>query len=280
MNDTVLERPEFVVGHFPDLPEDIYRRVSAMSYSGAKKMNRSPAHYRLAIDEPSAPLDSMLFGSSCHLGVLQPDLLSTRVVGAPKMDKRTNAGKAAWESFCADNSTRIILSAADFDRARRVIDAVHAHPTAQELLHGAQIEGSMFWYDGATGMKCKCRYDARNLGGLIDLKTCADASPSEFARSAANLGYNLQAWAYMSGAEHVLNATPEFWIWIAVESEKPHAVAIYQADTASLLAGARLWDQALQRYKTALASGTWPGYDERIQPLTFPKWATSFAAGV
>ena len=81
---------------------------------------------------------------------------------------------------------------------------------------------------------------------------------------------------YFSGAEHVLDATPPFWAWIAVEAEPPHGVACYVAQPNAVLAGARLIDSALATYRDCLESGRWPAYPETIEPLTFPRFALTF----
>lgn len=268
---------EFVPGHFASLPEGVYRATRAMSYSGAKKILRSPQHYLVSVTQPSPPTEAMEFGTAVGCGALEPQRFPERVVVAPDVNKRTNAGKDALAAFEAANVGRIVLSAEDHARARRCIDALWAHPAAQKLLGGAEIEGSLFWYDGRYGAPCKGRYDARNHGGLIDVKTTTDASPDAFARRAADLLYHVQAAAYFSGGEHVLGETPAFWAWIVVETEPPHGVAVYTADGPTILAGARLWDRALERYALAIKSGEWPGYPQTINRLPFPKWALRFA---
>jgi exodeoxyribonuclease VIII len=89
----------------------------------------------------------------------------------------------------------------DWFRAKACIDAVNAHPAASQLLAGAERELSLFWTDARYHVPCKARYDARNHGLVMDLKTTQDASPEGFARQAANLLYHCQAAHYFSG-EH------------------------------------------------------------------------------
>jgi hypothetical protein len=275
MND-ITERPQFTPGLFRDMDFDTYRAIEAMSQSGARKMLRSPMHYVFDREQPRAPTAPMQFGSACHTGTLEPDLFASRVVCAPSLDKRTARGKEEWAAFCADNQGRIVLSSDDFARCRRVIDAVLSHPAARKLLDGAEIELSVFWEDGRYRVRCKGRWDARNRGGLVDLKTTADASPEEFARSIVTFGYHVQASHYFSGAEHVLNETPRFFAIIAVEHEPPHCVACYSLPSNALLAGGHLMNRALERYAEALATGKWPGYPPTIEDIQLPRWALRF----
>jgi exodeoxyribonuclease VIII len=268
---------EFVVGVFDGMPFDQYRAIEAMSQSGAQKINRSPLHFRIARDAPSAPSDAMLFGTAVHDGVLEPEHFAARVCMAPDVNRRTNAGREAWADFLAANAGRIVLAREDFDCARRCIDAVLDHPAASRLLEGARREVSLFWIDGKYRVPCKARLDILNHGGIGDVKTTRDASPEEFAKSIANYGYDIQAANYFSGHEHLLNATPDFFVFVTVESEAPHAVACYELGSASILAGARKMDAALERYARALKLGRWEGYPATIERIDTPPWARRFS---
>lgn len=268
--------PPFVPGVFRDMPAEQYHAVEAMSSSGARSILRSPAHFVLWRTERRDPSAAMQFGTAVHAGVLEPERFDRVVVMAPEFNARTAAGKADRAAFVAANAGRVILSADDFDRARRCVDAIRAHPAARALLDGAECELSLFWRDAQFGVPCKARLDARNHGGIIDLKTTTDASPEEFARSVASWGYHRQAAHYVSGCEHLLDGSPEFFAFIAAESEPPHGVACYSLPGAAILAGAHSMNRALERYAAALAAGEWPGYPSTVESLTLPKWAMRF----
>ena len=279
MNDATQSTalaPEFIPGFFPDLPAEQYHRIEAMSASGSKKMLRSPMHYRLMRTEPSEPTEAMEFGTAVHTGVLEPDLFAGSVVEAPAINRRTKDGKAEYAAFQAANAGRIVLSPDEMARARRCVNAIREHPAASKLLAGPEVEQSLFWIDARFKVPCKARTDARNHGGMIDVKTAIDASPEGFARAAANLLYHVQGAHYVSAAEHVLNESPQFFAFVVVESEPPHAVACYTLPGNAILAGAHLLNRALERYADALAAGRWPGYADTINALSLPKWALRF----
>jgi hypothetical protein len=208
--------------------------------------------------------------------VLEPDTFNDAVALAPEINKRTAAGKAEAEAFAAANAGKVVLSPDDWERCEQTIAAVRRHPSASQLLDGGERELSLFWNDGKYGVPCKSRFDAFNHNIIIDLKTCQDASPETFARTIAQYLYHVQAAFYFSGAEHVLNATPAAFAFIAVETEPPFAVACYALPANAILAGAHLANVALERYASALASGEWPGYPEEISIIKLPAWATKF----
>jgi exodeoxyribonuclease VIII len=263
---------------FADMPAEQYHATDAVSYSGAKKLLRSPAHYVIARTKKSEPTPAMLFGSAAHAVTLEPDRAEQLIAVAPAVNKRTNAGREELAAFEAANAGRIILSPEDRDRVLRVRDAVHAHAGARALLQDGRPEVSLFWTDGEFQVPCKARLDyLRNAdGGIVDLKTTQDASAEAFGRTIASFLYHMQAAHYTSGAEHVLGATPAFFANIAVETDEPFAVACYVFEPAHLLAGGRLMDKALDRYRTCIASGQWPAYEQTIQPAQMPAWALRF----
>lgn len=264
----------FEAGVFEDMPAEHYFAVEAMSQSGAKEMLKSPMHYRFSKDNPTAPTPAMQFGTAVHTGILEPEKFDAAVVAIPACDRRTKDGKATFAAFMATAVGKIALPQADFDRCRRTIDAVHRHPMARELLAGAEVETSLFWIDNRYKVPCKARVDARNHGGLIDVKTTQNASPHEWPRTVASWGYEIQAAAYFDGCEHLLDATPAFFVHIAVESEAPHGVACYALQGDAIGVGRARWNLALERYAKAQESGFWPAYSDRIEAIRLPRWAT------
>lgn len=275
-----MNAPDLIAAALPEpgvyygLDASQYHAAEALSSSGAKKLLRSPLHYLLMRTQPAEPTAAMVFGTACHTAVLEPDCFAQRIAQTPDCDKRSSAGKAEWAAFHVEHAGKLHLNAETIARVQACAAAVRAHPAAAKLLDGGQREVSLFWQDRQYGVDCKCRFDLINRGGATDLKTTTDASPEAFGRQCANLLYHLSAAHYISGAEHVLHESPRFWAFIAVESEPPHAVAVYSLPSNAVLAGAHLMAIALERYRDALQAQAWPGYPDTIEALPFPKWAT------
>lgn len=274
-----MNAPEFLPGIYTDMPAAEYFRVPAISASGAKKLLRSPAHYLESLKRPSEPTPNMVFGSAVHTGALEPQRFADDVICAPDINKRTKVGAAEWEAFQAANAGKIILSPDDYARCVNTIAVVRQHPAAFKLLDGATIEQSLFWLDAKFGVPCKARWDAWNHGIIVDLKTCQDASAEAFGRSCATYLYDVQSANYISAAEHVMNESPRAFVFVAVETEPPHAVAVYAAQSDMILAGRHRMDIALERYLEIRETGVYRGYADLIQPLKFPKYATRFDLG-
>lgn len=266
----------FMPGVFDGMPSEQYFAVEAMSQSGAKKIRQSPLHYIVDRQTKKEPTPAMIIGTALHDRVLEPEAFDARVVCAPKFDRRTKEGKAGAEAFESENASRICLKPDDYDMVLRCGDAIFAHPAARELLAGALVEQSMFWIDARYKVPCKARVDARNHGLLIDVKSCADASPEGFAKQIADFEYHAQGAHYISGNEHLLDASPDGFVFIAVEKEPPRAVGVYLLPGEGVLAGAHLMDIALSRYAEALANGEFRGYADTIEQIRLPRWALRF----
>ena len=123
------------------------------------------------------------------------------------------------------------------------------------------------------GVKCKAKADAIGDGVVIDLKTTIDAAPHEFQRSIATFGYFRQAAHYLDGYEATKGERAKDFIFVAVESQPPHAFALYRLDAASIAAGRLEMKRAAAVYRDCMQSGNWPGYEPGIATLALPRWA-------
>lgn len=257
------------------LSNESYHKLKAVSPSQIKVLGRSPLHYFdqfLAEDrEKKPPTPAMERGTALHTAVLEPELWDATVAVPPhSFDRRTKAGKELAAAFEAESAVKIVLSPEDADQVRRMADAVRKHPAARFLLElPGRREASYTWTDPATGLECKTRPDwhSEDRRIVVDVKTTKDASRAEFTKSIANFDYHVQA-AWNQAA---LDA--EQFITIAVESERPFAVAVYPASGALIAAGQRRIEAAMTLLAECHASGRWPGYGDLVQePIDLPGW--------
>ena len=260
--------PELI--HHPGLSNEAYHALKAVSPSQIKVLARSPLHYFdqfLAEDrEKKEPTPAMQVGTALHTAVLEPELWDATVAVPPHtFDRRTKVGKELAAEFERESAGKIVLTPDDADRVRRMADAVHKHPAAKFLLElPGRREPSYTWKDPATGLECKTRPDwhSEDRRLVVDVKTTRDASREEFAKSIANFDYHVQA---------ALEA--EQFLSLAIESERPYAVAVYPASGALIAAGQRRFEAAMTLLAECWASGVWPGYGDLVQdPIDLPGW--------
>jgi exodeoxyribonuclease VIII len=149
--------------------------------------------------------------------------------------------------------------------------AIQTHPAAHFLLEqDGHREHSYTWTDPTYGIACKARPDWHSADRrlIVDIKTTQDCSRREFTRSIAKYAYHLQAaWNTQAlGAEQFLI--------IAVESQRPYAVAVYPISPEAMAAGARRIDRAMEGLAQCRDTGIWPGPEGNLiaEPISLPGW--------
>lgn len=264
-----------------DMSNDDYHRAPGISKSCLDKVARSPLHYYAHYLDPNRvkepPTKAMIVGSAVHGAVLEPESFASAYVVAPDVNKRTNAGKAEYEAFCAEAAANgaTVLDEGDYRQCVAIARAVRAHPYAAGLLKAGKAEQSFFATDPDTGALVKCRPDflPESGIGIVDLKTCEDASPAGFGKSAANFRYYVQAAWYLDVMRAIYGEAPESFIFIAVEKAPPYAVAIYYCDEHHIALGREKARRELARIVECQAAGVWPDYGHEPMSLRLPAWA-------
>jgi hypothetical protein len=257
------------------MPASEYHALDRISVHGLMLVDRSPAHFMASKITPRAATPAQQLGTMAHLAVLEPAEFTRLVVVAPECDRRTNAGKAAWAEFQASlPADALIATQEQYDAIRRMADAVRANPFAAALLSDGIAEASLLWTDEETGVACKARPDwiCSGHAALVDIKTAADASPDAFAKAAGSWRYHVQD-AWYTSAALACGFGQRTFVFVVVETEPPHAVALYTLDEQSQHAGHVRARRALERYAECRKTGHWPAYAEEIKSLTIPKWA-------
>lgn len=232
-------------------------------FSYLKLMARSPAHYRDALRFPMQPTRAMRIGTVAHAGVL----------GAWKDVAVWRGGRRygrEWDGFVADRPDSEIVSVDEFEAGLDIARAVLSDPHAASLLdralcHEEDIEFTIGDRD------CGVRVDA--YGDIVvELKTCADASPARFPYQAARMGYHAQlAWQVDALARTGIETSGAYII--AVESKPPHVVQCYEATPDAIDFGRRCYVTWFERLLQCEAADEWPGYVQSVVPLDPPDGA-------
>ena len=256
-----------------DLPAGEYHAIKALSASGAKLLLRSPAHFLELTTNPREPTAAMKLGTLTHTLFFEPEKFAQEFAISPRFDKRTSIGKKAAEEFEADNEGKTILDEAQYARAKTISDAAKANPAVKDYLEeGGDAEVTMLW--DQHRVPCKARVDFLSGDVMLDLKTCQDASPEGFARQIATYKYHLQAAHYMDGFLAISGLELKKFIFVAVESEAPYAVGVYELDAKSLLAGKRAMREAAEGYIMATEKPLKAfSFTRGVQTISIPQWA-------
>lgn len=266
-------------GLYPDVSFEDYLAWDAVSSHDLMLVRRSPAHLRDSKAAPRQPTDAMRLGTAAHAWILQPEEAPDMIMVAPKVDRRTKAGKQMWAEFLEEAGSRTIVNEDEARTLAQMAGAVAAAPAARAVLDAAKIrEASMLWRHGEVWGRG--RPDAMSECGslIVDLKTTMDASPDAFARTAANFNYPLQAAYYVDGLQAAGIASPDAvtsFVFLVVEKTPPYGVAVYTLPEDAIELGRNQYQSALSTYEDAVATNIWGGYSAayQIETLNLPRWA-------
>lgn len=275
-----------------DMSDKTYHSQPGYSSSLVKQMScPAKAQNYLNSEQPDKPQFS--FGRALHTAVLEQDRFKNDYRVAPEFSKRSKAGLIQWAEYYEQNGavgeevtalpaaewfiefeaqTGItLLSEDDYDKVQAITTAVMNNPHVNKYLKGGQAETSIFWRDTETRLSLRCRPDYLGNDFIIDLKTCADASPDGFSKAAARYQYHVQAAMYQAGVKAAYGDYRPF-IFLAVEKTEPYLSAAYQLDSESSDFGYFQYRENLIRLADCIERNEWPGYDNDLN-LQLPPWA-------
>jgi len=260
-----------------DMPENDYHAHPALSSTAAKKLLKSPAHYRHYIDHPHATKDEFDLGSAVHTKVLgvgadiavYPDGTGTETFTFEDKELRTvlsasgTTGTNAARAF-ADQARAAGLIPVKRSVARKVnaiAESMLRHAATRRILEDIRPEVSIFAVDPVTGLHLRGRLDSfgRYVG---DVKTTSgEASEDGFSISAFRYGYDLQFGHY----DYILELLDEQrpWLWMVTEVEAPYITGVFSMNDDTARMGRDKARLARERLARAIESNEWGGYETR-----------------
>lgn len=265
---------------------DYYADHSAVSQSMLKTYVEKPLKYEgIYVSHrfpPDAETDALRIGKAFHMAVLEPDRFRESVIAAPKCDRRTKEGKALFAAFCEASAGKVILSQEELANVQAMADGVFVDDTARDLLEKPrEVELPLRWLDAESGIECKAKLDALiadsfSFACVLDLKSSKDPTPTGFAKSAIEYGYDRQAAVYCRAAS-LFTGKPAIMAFIAVRSEVPYDCWVYKlsADAPPWMQTAdRRLSEELAALKHARDTNYWfaPG-QHSLNTLVPPGWA-------
>ena len=252
-----------------DMPADEYHASNAIGSTSLKTLYKHPpAVYEYQRVNPPQS-DAFDIGTVAHALILEQDDSIVQVI-----DVDRKSGKA-WSEPAAQarENGKIPLKTSDWETVKAMRDSVMAHPVASALLHKHSPEVSYFTklYDG---LDVKCRADAITSDSMtvVDLKTTgASADPTDFARTAYNLGYHQSAAHYQDTIKQVTGFAPAF-VFVVVSKQPPYLTSVVELHPDFVEYGRQANHVAANTFKSCTTSGHWPGYTDTTV-INMPRWA-------
>ena len=272
-------------GKLTDEPWADYQAAEAFGIHDLSDLSPYPLRFYLKQVAKTLPADkdspALTFGRALHALALEgEEVFEGRYVCAPEgIDRRTTVGKAAWAAFQAESAGREIIAREDYDTAWAMVRAIRAKPGAAALfakgLPEVTFRHAMKHY--ALQSRVDWFNETPEGGGppmIVDLKSidCLE----EFDRQFEKFGYYRQAAMYRAVVSSVMKLEkmePQF-VFVVVEKQAPHQVAVRTPDAQSLDLGWQEVQKDLTTLRTCLESGVWPGEPDEPRAVSLPAWKT------
>ena len=201
--------------------------------------------------ERGSGVDALIFGHK-------------KVCGYPGAQRR---GKE-YEAFAATHQDYEILTMSEYEKARRMADAVLACKLAEPYMKGVAQNTLLFRW---MGLDCRTTPDVRGDGFLTELKTSQTSDPQRFIWHARRMQYHAQLRFQEYGCERHGHLIRDHYI-VCVESDPPHPVTVFHVEPEALEEGEKLLTLWAERLKNSEASNAYPPYVDCIVPLVWPKY--------
>ena len=180
-----------LIGVYKDMSIEEYHSHEH-SYSRSKLMDyKRSAYYYWAknIKEPEkkSPTKAMVLGNAFHTLVMEPHLFQKQFATKPERVLLKDVGRDAYDVYLEtvkdlESTNKMILSPEDCQLLSNMKEAMDENENTRQMIEGGVYEQSYFWEDRHTNLIVKARPDIKHDNFVVDIKTCADASPFAFQR--------------------------------------------------------------------------------------------------
>lgn len=248
------------------MTEKEYNQAPGVRRSDLWRMHESPEKYKWFLEHPPESTPTLTFGAAAHKMLLEPDGFDDEFAVLPNVDRRTKAGKEAYEAFLLNSDGKAIISEDEYNTINEMIRRAMTIPCVVNLLDGKK-EQSFFWTDEDTGILCKIRCDCitEHDGKVIvvDYKTTTDARTNIFVnRDMDKYGYFLQAFMYTEGVMKNMGLTERPDFHFIVQEKKPpyslNVVTVY-GDSDVMMHGQDVFREYIGMLKQCMETGFWWG---------------------
>lgn len=244
------------------LHQEEYDKAEGIRRSDLWLMNKTPFHFKYAMDHERESNSNFEFGIAAHKYILEPETFDDEYTVADFASKRTKEYKEFAAACIASGKEPI--SSTDMAIIKNMKSVIDNTPLAKQLLTG-EHEKEFYWTDSKTGEKCKVKCDCLteylHQPCIVDYKTTASCDDGKFEHSCREYGYDFQAGMYTEG---VFSNTFEDcgFCFVAQEKTAPYAVRVYVCDESFIKNGRETYDRLLALYHECKETGNWYGYDQ------------------
>lgn len=260
-----------------EIPREQYDAHPGVRWSNLSHMRKSPAHYLHALTNKRKDTSALNTGSALHTLVFEPETYAERFTTYAASKSKGEGARKAWEAFQEDARERglIILDADEEARAQGCAAAVRSKASAYIAPSKGRAEIPITWTDADTGLLCKARLDWLTIDRvLVELKSTRSTDERNFANQAWKLGYFHAQMFYSMGVAAATGCTLDEvpFLFVAVESEPPYDVALFEPCEETRYAALEDVRKLLAQLAECQRKQKWPGRYDGPRMLKAPAY--------
>ena len=224
-----------------DSNED-YHKNSSISASGLKTIYKfSVEHY---LKQKPFSSNAMNLGSAIHTIMIEGQkTYSQQYFEIPDIgDLRKKENKEILKNLEKKSKGKKIIKSPDSYIIKNVMDSFLNNNLAQFYCKGKR---ELSHYLEFMDVPVRVRPDIIGKDWISDIKTCQFNSPIKFKRQCYDLSYHLQAVFYCD----VLGYDPKKFKFIAVETQHPFSIAVYNLSDQMIEHGRNAYKKALKDWQ-------------------------------
>ena len=253
-----------------------YNELPCLRSSAIKDFMKSPAHYRYSQLNPDfdSGAKHLVLGSYVHALLLEPDTVNDQFI-VVDMKTRHNKEYHAAAAVAQRTGKSVLLTEEKLD-AERMVESCHNDPYVMELLNESFPEVSAAAKIGDVWLKCRMDAYIPERRTMVDIKTTGE-SIYWVENNIRRWQYDISAPLYMD----VLNTAAadtgdaghgaDTYLFIFIEKSAPFGVKIFEMSSEYLADGRTRYMNALPQFRKCLAENVWPGYDNSVRTLLYPR---------
>lgn len=278
-------------GIYDDISEADYHAdcvgpAPSLSSSIAKLLvSRSPLHAwfnhpmlnAAKAAEVEKPTKAMDIGTATHKLILGEGKAIQIIEAA---DYRTKDAQAARDDARA--AGRVPILKADYASVKELTEAAKQQIACTELagvFDAGTPEATLVWMEGPSWCRARVDWlpDAARGGGhitVVDLKTTGgSAHPDDWARTAFDMGYDVQAVFYERGLRALIPGVRSVkFKFLVIEQDAPYALSINEMSGQAIAEAEELVRLGIQSWTDCMERDEWPGYPSAATSIDPPKW--------
>lgn len=284
-------------GIYHDLTREEYRAIPAVNQSTLKDFMKNPRAWREGL--PARESESLQWGSLFELLLFEGlEAWEKRYYLLDSVTKQALL-EQAQERQKGKKSETFSRSLTEYKEWAAKMEGSGKTEIDEGLLKGAQIavkraleepnikslaslpkrhEVAIVWEDPDTKLLCKGLIDwvPEGIASLVDVKTTkelvdvsAEQASWKFARAVRNLGYDMQAAAYLLGwtlAHEQAGKRADLrhgWLFVCSANKKPWSPAAYRLSTEAIQQGLDKWRHGLHIWRKCHETDIWPGLTDQ-----------------